>query len=221
MNHKFYSKSKKEQNQILMKIGFGSLILNVIMAAIAIITGWYIIVMLSVIITISIIAPFFDIPALKNKGKLIYYSSLFIVEEEKNGVIIIHGGSLFDYVFVIDQGLSGTQRTNFILQKYLEGILNLIEDCEKKQNTSVKIKGTSYVLNERTAHKIGLNIIKTDLLQTLILIFNYPNILISNSIAKGKVSFPRIGNIKTFESELKELIGRKEFIRDLSNKLKT
>jgi hypothetical protein len=220
MNHKFYSKSKKEQNQILMKIGFGALFLNVIMLAIAVMTSWYFIAVLSVIMTLSIIAPFFDVPALRKKGKLIYHSALFIVEEEKKGVIIIHGGTLFEYVFVLDKSLSGKQRTNFILQKYLEGLLNLIEDCEKKHNTSVKIKGTSYVLNERTAGKIGLSIIKTDLLQTLILIFNYPNILISNSIAKGKVAFPRIGQIKSFESEMKELINRKEFIRDLSNKLK-
>jgi hypothetical protein len=221
MNHKFYSKSKSEQNQILIKIGMIALFLNLVVLTISVFTNWYFLPVLSVIITLSIIAPFFDIPALKKKGKLIYYSSLFITEKEKNGIIIIHGGSLFDYVFVIDKELTGKQRTNFILQQYLEGLLNLIDDCEKNQKTSVKIKGTTYIFNERTARKIGLHIIKTDLLQTLILTFNYANILVSNSIAKGKIAFPKISNIKTFESDLNELIERKEFIRDLNNKLKS
>ena len=221
MNHKFYSKSKSEQNQILIKIGMIALFLNLVVLGISLFTNWYFLPVLSVIITLSIIAPFFDIPALKKKGKLIYYSSLFITEKEKNGIIIIHGGSLFDYVFVIDKELTGKQRTNFILQKYLEGLLNLIDDCEKNQNTSVKIKGTTYILNERTARKLGLNIIKTDLSQTLILTFNYANILVSNSIAKGKIAFPKISNIKTFESDIRDLIERKEFIRDLNTKLKS
>jgi len=188
--------------------------------ALSIFSGLYFFPFLSIIITLSIIAPFFDIPTLKKKGELIYYSPLFIAEKEKNGIIIAHGGSLFDYVFVIDKKLTGKQRTNFILQKYLEGILNLIDDCEKNHNTSVKIKGTTYILNDRTAHKIGLKIVKTDFIQKLILIYNYVNVLVSNSIAKKKISFPKMTNIKTFESELKVLIERKEFIRELNTKLK-
>ena len=220
MNHKYYLKSNKEQNQIQIKIGLVSLFFNLIVLTLSIFSGLYILIYLSIIITLSIIAPFFDIPALKKKGKLIYYSPLFITEKEKNGIIIIHGGSLFDYVFVIDKKLNGKQRTNFILQKYLEGILNLIDVCEKNNNISVKIKGTTYILNERTANKIGFNIIKTDFVQILILTFNYVNILASNSIAKRQISFPNLNNIKTLESELSELILRKEFIWEVNNKLK-
>ena len=121
---------------------------------------------------------------------------------------------------MIEKTLSGKQRTNFILQKYLEGILNLIDACEKSHNTSVKIKGTTYMLNDRTAHKIGLTIIKTDLIQKLILIYNYVNVLVSNSIAKRKLSFPKMDQIKTFESGISELIKRKAFIIELNNKLK-
>jgi hypothetical protein len=121
---------------------------------------------------------------------------------------------------VIDKTLSGQQRTNFILQQYLEGILNLIAVCEKENNTDVKIKGTTYILNERTGHKIGLNSIKTDFIQKLILRFNYVNILISNSIAKRKISFPKLNAIKTFESTIEELIKRRAFIEELNERLK-
>jgi hypothetical protein len=127
---------------------------------------------------------------------------------------------LFDYIFVLDKSLSGKQRTNFILQKYLEGILNLIKDCEKNQNTSLKIKGTTYMLNVRTAEKLGFKSIRTELIQKLILTFNFVNILISNSIAKNKISFPKLHNIKTFESNIEKLTKRKAFIEELHEKLK-
>ena len=221
MDHKYYLKSNKEQFQIQIKIGAIALIFNLMVFALSLFFGLYFFVFLSIVITLSIIAPFFDVPALNKKGKLIYYSSLFIAEKENNGVIIIHGGTLFDYVFVINSELSGKQRSKIILQKYLEGILNLINECEKNNNTSVKVKGTSYILNERTANKIGLKFIKIDLLQKLILTFNYVNILISNSIAKRKISFPKINNIKTFESEITELTEYKEFIMELNDKLKS
>jgi hypothetical protein len=218
MHHKYFSKSNKEQNQIQLKIGSAAFALNLVVLVLSILSGFYFFIYLSIIITLSIIAPFYDIPALKKKGKLIYYSSLFITEKEEKGIIKIHGGSLFDYVFVIDKSLSGKQRTNFVLQKYLEGLLNLIKACEENHNTFVKIKGTSYVINARTAEKIGLKIIKTDFTQKLILTFNYVNILIS--IAKRKISFPKLTNIKTFESNIVELIKRKEFIEGLNDKLK-
>lgn len=220
MNHNYYLKSEKEQKQIQLKIGLATLILNLIVLTLSLISGWYVLTLLSIAITLSIVAPFFDIPSLKKRGELIYYSSLFITEKEKDGVIIIHGGSLFDYVFVINKKMNGKERTNFILQQYLEGILNLIDIFGKQHNTSVKIKGTTYILNERTANKIGLRIIKTDFVQKLILVYNYVNILLSNSFAKKKLSFPSINNIKTFESEISELIERKEVIEELNNKLK-
>ena len=48
-------------------------------------------------------------------------------------MIKIHGGTLFDYVFVIDQKMNGKQRTNFIIQQYLEGLLNLIVSIPQKR----------------------------------------------------------------------------------------
>lgn len=196
-----------------------ALIVNLLVLVLSIVSGLYAIVVFSIIITLSIIAPFFDIPSLKKSGQLIYYSDLFIAEKEKNGIVIIHGGSLFDYVFAIDRNLNGKQRTDFILQKFVEGFLNLIDEYETSENTSVKVKGTTYFINEITAKKMGLSIVKTDFIQKLILMYNYVNVLLSNSIAKRKLSFPNLNNIKTFETEITTLIGHKEFISKLNDKL--
>ncbi len=135
-------------------------------------------------------------------------------------MIKIHGGSLFDYVFVIDQKMNGKQRVNFIIQQYLEGLLNLIEENENNKTENIKIRGTSYIINDRTAQRIGFTVIKTDYIQKVILLYNYFNVLLTYSIAKGKLLFPKLSQTKTFEAELHELVARKDFIRNLNEKLK-
>lgn len=156
-------------------------------------------------------------PALKKSGKMIYYSQLFIAEKPKDGIIKIHGGTLFDYYFVIDKKMNGKQRKNFIIQEYLQGLLNLIEKYEDE--SEMKIRGTSYILNNRTAEKMGFKIIKTDFLQKIILGYNYFNILISNSIAKNKLSFPNLNETITFEAHFKQLSKRKDYIEKLNKSL--
>lgn len=116
--------------------------------------------------------------------------------------------------------MNGKQRTNFILQQYLEGLLNLIEENEINKSENFKISGTSYIINERTAQRIGFKVIKTDIIQKFILIYNYFNVLITYSIAKDKLSFPKLKHTKTFEASLNELVYRKDFIRSLNGKLK-
>ena len=218
MNHRFYNKDKKEQNRILLVIAIGSVIIILLSFIISIYSGIYLIGILIFPITLSIIAPFFDMPSLKKSGRMIYYSPLFIVEKPKNGRIKIHGGTLFDYYFVIDKKMNGRQRTNFIIQQYLEGLLHLIEKYENDKK--IKIRGTSYIINKRTAEKMGFEIIETDYLQKIILIYNYFNILISNSIAKNKLSFPKINRTKTFEADVSQLLERKEYIEKLNQSLK-
>lgn len=220
LGHRFYIKSKKEQKQIQFLIGFFALIVILTSLFISWKTGIYLFGVLTFPIILSIIAPFFDTPSLKKSGGLVYYSLLFLAERPKNGMIKIHGGTLFDYVFVIDRKMSRKQRTNFIIQQYLEGLLNLIEKCELSKFGNIKISGTSYIINERTAQRIGFNAIKTDYFQKLILIFNYFNVLITYSISKGQLSFPKLKETRTFETKLNELVKRKELISNLNEKLK-
>jgi hypothetical protein len=221
MKHRFYIKTQKERNQILLLIGFSAFVVIISSLLVSWITGFYLIVFFVFSIVLSIIAPFFDTPSLKKSGKIIYHSLLFLSEKPKNGVLIIHGGTLFDYVFVIDKKMNGTLRTKFILQQYLQGLLNLIEQYEINKNGNLKVRGTSYIINESTAERIGFTITKTDFVQKMIITYNYFNILISSSIAKDKLSFPNLNDTKTFEATLIDLVERKEYIRNLNSKLKS
>lgn len=178
----------------------------------------YLIGILTFAIGLSIIAPFFDMPSLKKSGKIIYYSSLFIAEKPKNGTLKIHGGTLFDYYFVLDKNMKAKERINFILQQYVEGLLRLMANY--KTDEKLIIRGTSYIINKRTAKKIGFEIRETDSLQKIILYYNYFNILISNSIAKKKLCFPNLNHTKTFEAHIGQLLEKKEYIERLNVYLK-
>ncbi|MEQ5789421.1 hypothetical protein J4E06_00040 [Muricauda sp. NFXS6] len=218
MNHSFFNKSKKEQNKILMVIGSVSIALLLVFIVISLKTEVYIIGVFMFFAVLTIIAPFYDMPSLKKSGRVIYHSPLFISEKPTNRAIKIHGGTLFDYYFVIDKKMNGKQRTNFILQQYLDGLLSLME--QYKENKHLIVKGTSYIINERTAEKMGFKTIKTDTFQKIILNFNFLNVLLSYSIAKNKLSFPAVNNTKTFQAEIGELIERKEYVENLNQSLK-
>ncbi len=220
MKHDFYLKSKKEQNKIQILIGLCALTAILVFSFVSILLGVYVLAIFAFTITISIIAPFYDTPSLKRSGNLIYHSPLFISEKPKKGLIKIHGGTLFDYVFVIDRKMNGNLRTKFILQQYVEGLLGLIDQYENSPSQDLKIRGTSYIINERTAKRTGFEVTETDSIQTLILIYNYFNLLISCSIAKGKLSFPNLKEIKTFETTLENLIDQKDFLSNMNEKLK-
>jgi hypothetical protein len=221
VEHKFYLKTEKEQKQAQVKFAGIAIVFNLILLILLFMIGLPLLSVLFFGITLSIIAPFFDTPSLAKKGQLIYYSPLFLTEKEKNGVITIHGGTLFDYYYVIDRTLNGTQRTNLIIKGYLDGLLNLIEEYEGTVPNAIKIKGTSYIINERTANKIGLKKVKTNLLQSFILGFNFVNLTCSYSLAKGKLSFPDLRNTHSFEGDLDTLIQQKAYLLRLRKLLGT
>jgi len=203
--------------QFLIALGAVGFILSFLL--ISWITHFYLIGFVVVPVVLSIVAPFFDVPSLKKSGKLRYHSLLLLSEKPKNGIIKIHGGTLFDYAFVIDQKMNAKQRKTFIVQQFLEGLLNLIEENENKENGVCIIRWTSYFINDKTARRIGFKVARTDNFQRLILILNFFNVCLSYSIAKDTLSWPGLKNIKTYETTLDDLAPQQEYIRNLNAKL--
>ena len=216
--HPFFLKTKREQKTIQFKIVLFSLLVLLVIGIIVYYLNLGFLIWILISLSLTIIAPFFDVPAQIKSGQLIYYSSLFIVEKEKKGMIYIHGGTLFDYFFVFDKNTKNAGQSKFVLKKYLEGILNLISEYEvkdKNKTKSLKIQGTSYIINERTGSKLGFTKVKTNNIQKLLLIVNYLNLLCSISLVKGKISFPNLKNVHTFEISMDKLIENKEYINRL------
>jgi hypothetical protein len=217
--HGFYARPEREQKWILIRLGALAVLANVLLAAGSLLLGLYFLPVFFIALTLSLMAPFFDTPALKRRGRLIYYSPLFITEKENDGVIKVHGGTLFDYVFVIDRRLNGKQRTNQVLIGYLDGILNLLEQHRDRDLSEYRIKGTSYIINERTAARVGLEKVDTSFVQMVILVYNYANLTASYSISRARLSFPRISQISTFAGNLSDIEANTDYLIRLRERL--
>lgn len=219
MTHRFYSKTKKEQSRILIWILLLALFVIILSCWLAWVSQFYFFGIIVILGVLTLVAPFIDVPSMKKSGKLRYHSLLMLSEKPKDGVIKIHGGTLFDYVFVIDKKMNGNQRRTFIVQQYVEGLLNLINNTDMGSTT--KLQGTSYIINKRTAQRVGFEVMPTDYIQKFILTYNYLNVLVTYSIAKGKLSFPKINRTITFEANLKDIGQKKDFLVTLNKKLKS
>ena len=204
-----------------LSIALGAAVIVLLTAYLSWITGWYLIGILTFSLVLSIIAPFFDTPALRKSGQLTYHSLLFLTEKPQNGLVKVHGGTLFDYVFVLERRMSSNQRTNLILQQYLQGLLHFLEDCDNKGLDHLTLRGTSYVLRKRTLEKIGFSTVRPDWVQYLILTYNYLNLAIALSMAKNKLAFPNLGNTRTFEADINQLRARKAYIETVNKRLKS
>lgn len=124
-----------------------------------------------------------------------------------------------DYVFVLDKRMTARQRTQYIMQQFAEGLLNLMGDHQNLKSERITIRGTSYIINERTAKRMGFRVVETDTIQKIILLYNYFNIALTHSIAKGRLSFPKLSKTITFEARLDELIKRNEVVEELKERL--
>lgn len=204
-----------------LSIASGAAVIVLLTAYLSWITGWYLIGILTFSLVLSVIAPFFDTPALRKSGQLTYHSLLFLTEKPQNGLVKIHGGTLFDYAFVLERRMSSNQRTNLILQQYLQGLLHFLEDCDNKGLNHLTLRGTSYVLRKRTLEKIGFSTVRPDWVQYLILAYNYFNLAIALSMAKNKLAFPNLRNTRTFEADINQLRARKAYIETVNKRLKS
>ncbi|NMM47674.1 hypothetical protein [Marinigracilibium pacificum] len=217
MKNTYYTLSDKEKLRFQLKLTLTCIGVLIPIIILSFYLRLYLLPPVAIWIILSIIAPFFDVPSMIKSGKLKYQSLLLVSEEEKNNQIIIHGGTLFDYYFVFKSDVP-EQRKNFILSEYLTGLLKLIDS--NKQNIDTEVIGTTYILNERTANKIGFSAQKTDFAQQIILILNYPNLLISKSLADKKLSLPNIRHTKTYKTDIKTLIDNKEKIERINSAIK-
>lgn len=219
LEHGFYRLSLLQQRLFFIKLIGLFLLFNLTVALLLIWLGLWALIPFVFAFSISVVAPFVDIPSGIKAGSLNYYSPLLIGEKEKDHCLVLHGGSLFDYYFVLDKTMTAKQRKKLVFVGYIEGLLSLIAQYEQQKNTSIKIKATSYILNARTANKVGLRPTKPDGIQRFILYFNFINLTCSLSLLNGKLTWPDMGKILSFEGELDHLITKKAELQTLRQRL--
>lgn len=218
-NHPFYQKSKSQKLEFYSKLIGVILMFNLPFAVLAYISNLYVILSFSLFVSLTILAPFIDVPSMVKSGKLQYFSEMLLAERSKHNKVNIHGSSLFDYYFMLNLKQSGKQRTQFILKSFLEGLIHIIDEYENDEQ--LKICGTSHILNARTAEKLGFELKPRQSTQSLILVFNFFNILTCNYLSKGKLVAPKFSNIKSFEAKISDLKANRERFIQYKNHLKT
>jgi hypothetical protein len=217
LKNPYFELSNQQQRKFQINLGIYSLIIVVVITLILLSVSLNLSLLLPLVIgiVITLIAPFFDVPSLVEKGGLKYYSLFLLAEKEKKGIIKIHGGTLFDYYFVLSKNMNGQERTKLILLEYLKGLINLI----KEEEENIIIEGTSYIINERTANKVGLKKVSTNGLQWIILAFNYINLMTSISMAKKTIQFPNLNKVNTYRAKVIDIKKKEQFINRLILKL--
>lgn len=201
--HRYYILPKRDQKRKYWSFIFNLLIIIAVIVFMAWSTKvWLIMILVPVVI--SIYAPFIDVPTGRNKGQIVYYSPLLLSSAIKDNKIQLHGGTLFDYYYTMSMQKSESRNKKAILYSYMEGMINMLDSYNEKQD-DIKIEANAYFINPHTAEKLGFQEVKTKNFQKIIMLFNYVPITISYSIAMGKLSFPNILSLKSYECTMGDL----------------
>ncbi len=215
--HPYFQKSRAEQKRFQRNLVLGSVLLILLAGAVLYLVGLLLLIPLVVALVLSIIAPFIDVPGLVRTGKMRYYSPFLLCEVEKNQTLNLHAGTLFDFYFMFPKAMPAAERKRLAHAGMIEGLLNLIAHHENNESPPLKVRTTSYILNQRSARKLGLERQPTDLLQKLILHYNYFNLMASYSLLSRRLSFPSVGSVQTFEGDMAALIERKPYLEKIRN----
>lgn len=220
MIHPFYSLTPYQQRLIQLRLAAVFLLSNLVVGTIVFFTGLPSLILFFIALSISVFAPFIDVPNGVKTGSLVYYSPLLIGEKIRNNRLVLHSGSLFDYYFVLEKNHSARERKKSVFAAYIDGLLELISQYENQQPTQITINATSYILNVRTAHKIGLKRVKSDVFQRIILYYNFINLTCALSLLNNKLTWPKMQRIFSYEGELDTLIDRKADLIALQQRFK-
>jgi len=217
MKHPYYQLSLQARKRFQWKvilILFGILVFSGLLAYVT----KSILPLFLIFAGLSTLATFIDVPQGIEKGNLVRYSPMFLTSVERKQKIQLHGGTLFDYYFCLPKYKSASERKKVVLLAYLEGLLHLIE--AKKESPETSLLGTTYILNERTATKLGFTIIPPQIGQKLLLILNYIPLLVANSMLHKKLSLPKLSKSIGIETNIAKLQQQKKRIEALVVKLK-
>lgn len=217
LQHPFFQRSPAEQKRFQKNLILLSLLLIVGVAALLFLVGLLPLIFLVLAVLLSLIAPFLDVPGMVKSGKLRYYSPFLLGEAERNGKVVVHAATLFDFYFLFPNDMPARERKRLAMAGMIEGLIALIEQHQKRDSPELKVRMTSYILNRRSAAKLGLESQPTDLWQKVILYYNYFNLTASYSLLNRRLRFPSVKSVQTLEGSLATLIEHKPYLEKLRN----
>ena len=149
-----------------------------------------------------------------------YYSPMLLGYMSSNTQVDLHSGGSFDYLFVMRNYKSGVEMRNRLLLFQLEGLKKIIQLIEDKAvPESVNIVGTSYFFSDRTAKKIGFELIDPSLFYRINLFANFLDLVWMYSLSQGKWTIPKVWKAKKVQITGQKLLENKGQLEVLYEKL--
>jgi hypothetical protein len=160
-------------------------------------------------------------PFFKLIGLYRYLSPMLLVYAPNEKVWGLHNGTSFDYLFVLRGTPAGAPLRRRILTYYLEGLLRLADLVEKGEvSEETLIKGSSYFFSERTAERLGFELVEIPSFEKFNLYFNYLDLLWQYSVAYKTLRFPNLKEAKTAQISAGTLLRNRPRLERLHNYLK-
>lgn len=216
--HPFFQLSKTRQQRWQWGILAAMLLLLIGIGLIGISTQQYWVGLL-LPLPIQLAAPFLDMPSGKKSGRLIYYAPLFVVEPTRKKTILLHGGTLFDYFFVLPHVHAVPLRRRRVLHDYVRGLRLLAKACMERQEGDSRLRGTTYFLRPETVRTFGFEPVRTDAGQRLVLWLNAAQVTLAYSWLNQAFRWPPLTNIRTYEAKASAVWDQREKLEKLEKQL--
>lgn len=160
-------------------------------------------------------------PLFRLIGVYRYYSPMLLGYMANDSQIDLHSGGSFDYLFVMRKYKAGVEMRNRLLMYHVEGLINLIQLIDNKSiPETVNIVGTSYFFKERTLSRMGFEIENPSLFYRLNLFVNFIDLIWMYSLSQGKLSIPKLWDVKKASISGAKLIESNKVIEDLNYNMK-
>lgn len=159
-------------------------------------------------------------PLLRVSGLYRYHSRMLKATVRTRRTYEIHGGTALDYALHLSWGDRGLAARRRVLAWYLDGILDIAERVARGElPPDVRVTGTSYFFNERSAARLGFRIEPAGRRLKLVLVLSYLDLVVLYSFCRGRLSFPNVLQAKRAVIAAGDLANRRPDIARLRRRL--